>query len=305
MDEEEIQEVADQDPALVGEKAEAKFEEAPAGFVKKSPLTEEVFDADPATEQLNEAREREVQLSNFIGQQAKLIENLQKAVDELRKDVRGNKASQDVLQAEMLKKTGTRKEGDNLYQEGPSVTPPSEWNIPSREPVLTSEEEEGEGRVYENKWTGKVPQKVKNPHRQAVRINDLKVDKDAEGLLMHPFEVVDLLADGYPKDKIANSRGLKYALNRGMLIPAEKEEAVGMPETEPDSLQKRLASAIGKVPRRGKVKRNAKTGKLEKEQGISDPALEAAATQHIQQDTIYDKALREQREFEESGSNIV
>jgi len=144
---------------------------------------------------------------------------------------------------------------------------------------------------------------IKNPHRQNVRVNDLKSDKDDPGLILAPFEVVDL-ALTFDELKIKHSKGLKFALQHGMLVAADEQDEVGVPD-EPDSVQKRLTEAIGRVPRRGKVQRNPKTGKIEREQGINNPELETAARQHVQQETGYDRALQEQREFEESGSNIV
>ena len=284
-----------EDPGLVGQKEKR-------AYVKKAGLSK-AFTA-TAKDQLSEARERELQLANFIAQQSKLIETMQSTIGQLQVEMAAIRtqtaeAELDNREREMMEKTHVRKEGGQMYSTGPTVTPPSRWNIPSRAPIYTPEDEEKAPAAF----VGVVPSKIKNPHRQNVRVNDLKSDKDDPGLILAPFEVVDL-ALTFDELKIKHSKGLKFALQHGMLVAADEQDEVGVPD-EPDSVQKRLTEAIGRVPRRGKVQRNPKTGKIEREQGINYPELESAARQHVQQETGYDRALQEQREFEESGSNIV
>lgn len=288
---------------FVGKKETAA--EAPkAPFVKKAEL-KKAFTAGPK-DLLVESRDREVQLANMISQQSKLIEAMQTTISQLQHDVTAQKTVA-LTQAEMLKKTGVRKEEGQFYSGGPTVTPPSEWNIPSRQPVIASDEEGGHS--LDGGWVPgtEAPTKVRNPHRLYVRLHDLKMDKtDKEdvGYLVAPFEVVDLAAffDG---GAVKMSRGLRHALAKGMLVAAGDEENIGIPENEPDSVQKRMSAAIGRVPRRGKIVRDPKTGKISKETGINDRDLEAAAQAHVGQITMYDLALAEQREFEEGGHNIV
>lgn len=293
----------DSDAEFVGKK-EAPGLDAKA-FVKKANL-KQAFTANPK-DLLGEARDREVQLANMISQQSKLIEAMQTTISQLQLDVTAQKRTAVLSQAEMFNKTGVRKDGNQLYSGGATVTPPSEWNIPSLQPIITSDEESAHS--LSGGWAPgtEAPTKVRNPHRLYVRLHDLKMDKtDKEdvGYLVAPFETVDLTAffDG---GSVKMSRGLRHALAKGMLVAASEEEDIGIPANEPDSVQKRMAAAIGKVPRRGKVIRNPKTGKIERETGINDRELEAAAQAHVSQETMYDIALAEQREFETSGSNIV
>jgi len=291
------------------EEAQAKFEgpemvgtkKATRPYVKKAGLAKAFTTT--AKEQIEEYRDREVQLANFISQQSKLIETMQGTIGQLQKEMAGIRAASveremDAREAEMYDKTHVRRDGQQMYSTGPTVTPPSRWNIPSRAPIYRPEDEETPAA-----YTGVMPLKVRNPHRQNVRVNDLKTDKEDPGLIIAPFEVVDL-SQTFSEDKVKNSKGLRFAMQHGMLVEAGPEDEVGVPN-EPDSVQARLTKAIGRVPRRGKVTRNAKTGKIEREQGINDSELEQAAKQHVQQETGYDKALEEQREFESSGSNVV
>lgn len=290
---------APQAPAaeLVGEKKP---------FVKKAELAK-AFKASPKS-QLSEAREREVQLTNLIGSQSRLIEQMERRLKELENYQSNRAAAEAKREQEMLDKTGVQKMGNgSLHAGAAAVTPPSNWNIPSLEPVLAPESDEGEATTFSSGWTDEVPMVIYNPHRQQVRIHDLKInpqDKEDVGLLLNPFTTVDL-REYFDEAKIRSSRGLKHCLSKQIIVPASDDAGTGQPSVEPDSLQKRLSKAIGKVPRRGKVVRNPKTGKIEREQGIKDPELQRAAEQHVQQETTYDKQLAEEREYQESGSNIV
>lgn len=286
--------------SLVGAKRGAK------PFVKKAGLTKAFGTS--ARDQLQESRDRELSLTNLIGQQNKLIEQLTTRLTAVETNASAMRAEAvRAKESEMLAKTGVKKIGDHLHGKGAMVTPTSNFNIPSLEPIVSPTEDEGEATTFSSGYDGEIPFVIHNPHRMQVRIHDLKMnpqDKEDVGLLLEPFTTVDL-REYFPEKQISSSRGLRHVLSKGILVAAAEGAQIGRPSQEPDSVQKRLAKAIGKVPRRGKIQRNARTGKIEREQGINDPELETAVRQHVQQETVYDKELFEAREYEESGSNIV
>jgi len=272
-------------------------------FTEQAQTKAEVVDATPAP-----APTKPKDVLTLLKDQ---FQSMQAQLDKLTQGKQPITSTQQRAYDVMLKKSGLRQKGNDLFAgPGGHVTPTSPWNIPNMASLHLAKEdddpnlEDDTSLITAPSYQGAVPLVVTNPGRDYVRVNDLKNEKDDEGCLIQPFETIDL-AEMFEEKKIRASRGLRYALKAGLLKPAKEGYSVGQPPAEPDSLQRRFAKYIGKVPRRAKVKRDPRTGKPIREQGIDDPALQAAAEAHVKQRTIYDKELEEVRELNESGQNIV
>lgn len=129
-----------------------------------------------------------------------------------------------------------------------------------------------------------------------VTIHDLRSDLKEAGLHLSPPVAGEAprvyhIKDMFGEKVLRASQGLRAALQKGLIVEVKESELEALEKTvNPETLTDRLEKATGKVPARRKAGEKAAAAPSK------NPALMSEINAHVQQENVYDQALKEKRE---------